>query len=49
MKLPKQTPKEQEIIKLHYQFRFLNSKQIQKFLNHKNNKTINAWLPDLVH
>lgn len=48
MKLPKQTHKQQEIIKLYYQYRFLNSKQIQKFLNHKNNKTINTWLPDLV-
>jgi hypothetical protein len=48
MKLPKQTPKEQEIIRLQYQYRFLNSKQIQKFLNHKNKRRINAWLPDLV-
>jgi hypothetical protein len=39
MKLPKTTPKEQEIIRLQYTYRFLNSKQIQKFLNHKNNKT----------
>ncbi len=48
MTLPKQTPKQQEIVKLHYRFRFLNSNQIQKFLNHKNKKTINTWLPDLV-
>ena len=48
MTLPKQTPKQQEIVKLHYQFRFLNTKQIQKFLHHKNKKTINTWLPDLV-
>jgi len=48
MKLPKQTPKEQEIIRLQYQYRFLNSKQIQKFLNHKNKRRINTWLPDLV-
>lgn len=48
MKLPKQTPKEQEIIRQQYMYRFLNSKQIQKFLNHKNRKTINTWLPDLV-
>ncbi len=48
MKLPKQTPKEQEILKLHYQYRFLNSKQIQKFLHHKNKRRINDWLPDLV-
>ena len=48
MKLPNQTPKQQEIVKLHYLYRFLNSKQIQKFLNHKNKRRINDWLPDLV-
>ncbi len=48
MTLPKITPKQQEIITLHYHFRFLNTNQIQKFLKHKNKKTINTWLPDLV-
>ncbi len=48
MTLPKQTPKQQEILKLQYRFRFLNSNQIQQFLNHKNKRRINDWLPDLV-
>ncbi len=48
MTLPKQTAKQQEIVKLHYRFRFLNSNQIQKFQNHKNKRRINSWLPDLV-
>ncbi len=48
MTLPDQTPKQQYILTLHYQFRFLNSTQIQKFLHHKNKKRINTWLPDLV-
>lgn len=41
------TPKQQEIIKLHYQYRFINTKQIQNFLRHKNKKTISVWLKDL--
>ncbi|MGA2910832.1 MAG: hypothetical protein ABSE04_03495 [Candidatus Microgenomates bacterium] len=48
MKLPKQTPKEQEIIRQQYTYRFLSSTQIQKFLNHKSKGKINDWLPDLV-
>lgn len=47
MTLPKQTPKQQEIIKLLYRFRFINTKQIQSFLKHKDKKTINIWLKDL--
>lgn len=47
MTLPKITNKQQEIIKLNYQFRFINRIQIQKFLNHKDKKTINLWLKDL--
>lgn len=47
MTLPKITNKQQEIIKLNYQFRFINRIQIQKFLNHKDKKTINIWLKDL--
>lgn len=47
MTLPKITNKQQEILKLNYQFRFLNRIQIQKFLNHKDKKTINLWLKDL--
>lgn len=47
MTIPYITPKQQEIIKLHYQYRFINTKQIQNFLKHKNKKTINIWLKDL--
>jgi hypothetical protein len=48
MTLPKLTHQQQEIIKLQYQYRFLSSTQIQKYLNHKNKGRINSWLPDLV-
>ncbi len=48
MHLPKQTPKQQEIVKLQYQFRFLNTTQIQKFLNHNDKKRLNIWLKYLV-
>jgi len=48
MTLPKLTHQQQEILKLHYQYRFLSSTQIQKFLGHKNKGRINSWLPDLV-
>jgi len=44
----KLTHQQQEIIKQQYTYRFLNSTQIQKFLNHKNKRRINDWLPDLV-
>lgn len=47
MTIPYITPKQQEIIKLHYQYRFINTKQIQSFLKHKDKKTINIWLKDL--
>lgn len=47
MIIPDITPKQQEIIKLHYQYRFINTKQIQSFLKHKDKKTINIWLKDL--
>jgi len=45
--LPKITNKQQKIIKLLYNFRFLNRIQIQFFLNHKDHKRINEWLRDL--
>ncbi len=48
MTLPKLTHQQQEIIRQHYTYRFLNSTQIQKFLNHKSKGKINIWLPDLV-
>lgn len=47
MTLPKITNKQQEILILIYQFRFLNRVQIQALLNHKDYKTINQWLKDL--
>lgn len=47
MSIPYITPKQQEIIKLHYQYRFINTKQTQSFLKHKDKKTINVWLKDL--
>ncbi len=47
MKLPKLTNKQQEIIQLLYQYRFLNRIQIQSLMGHKDKKTINLWLRDL--
>jgi hypothetical protein len=48
MTLPKLTHQQQEIIRQQYKYRFLNSTQIQKFLNHKSKGKINIWLPYLV-
>ena len=45
--LPQISNKEKEIIKLIYQFRFLNRIQIQNFLNHKHHSQTNIWLKDL--
>jgi len=41
------TKKEGLILLLLYVFRFLNSKQIQEFLRHKDHRRINSWLKDL--
>src|SRR5258708_26470394 len=41
------TNKQNTIITLLLTFRFLNSKQIQQFLNHKDHRRINGWLKDL--
>lgn len=46
--LPNITEKQKEIMGLVYQFRFVNRKQIQRLLNHKDPKRINTWLKDLV-
>lgn len=46
--LPKITGKQKEIVDFVYRFRFINRKQIQKILNHKDPKRINVWLKDLV-
>ncbi len=42
------TGKQIEIIDLVYKFRFINRTQIQKILNHKDPRRINAWLKELV-
>jgi len=47
MTIPYITPKQQEIPKLIYKFRFLNRLQIQTLLNHENKRRINSWLKDL--
>lgn len=41
------TKKQKAIQTLIYSFRFLNSKQIQEFLSHKDHRRVNAWLKDL--
>jgi hypothetical protein len=46
-KLPTITSKQESIISLIFRFRFLDRTQIQKFLKHKDYKTINEWLKDL--
>jgi hypothetical protein len=47
MKLPELTTKQGEILKLIYNYRFLNRIQIQTLMNHKDYKRINVWLKDL--
>src|ERR1035437_7743303 len=48
MTIPYITPKQQEIPKQIYKFRFLNRLQIQTLLNHNYHKRIIDWLNDLV-
>lgn len=48
MIIPYITPKQQQIPKLIYKFRFLNRLQIQRLFNHKYHKRIIDWLNDLV-
>lgn len=44
----KEITNKQKIIQLLlYTFRFLNSRQIQEFLKHKDHRRINSWLKDL--
>ena len=45
---PEITEKQKEIVSLVFKFRFINRKQIQKILGHKDSHRINAWLKDLV-
>ena len=47
MKLQSITTKQKEILKLIYQYRYLDRIQIQKALNHKDKRRILAWLKDL--
>jgi len=46
--LPDITGKQQIIIDLVYKFRFINRKQIQEIMGHKDARRINSWLKDLV-
>jgi hypothetical protein len=46
-KQPVITKTQHTIISLLFRFRFLDRTQTQKFLNHKDYKTINEWLKDL--
>lgn len=41
------TKKQHVILLLLYIFRFVNSKQLQEFLGHKDHRRINSWLKDL--
>ncbi len=43
------TLRQRLILMLLYAFRFINSKQIQEFLKHKDHRRINSWLKDLVN
>lgn len=45
--LPPIAPKQQEILKLLYKYRFLNRTQIQTLLNHKDKRRVITWLKDL--
>lgn len=47
MKLPYITLKQEEILRLLYNYRFLDRKQIQAFMNHKNKRRVISWLKDL--
>ncbi len=46
--LPDITDRQKEIVKLIYQYRFINRKQLQRLFNHKDTRRINTWLRDLV-
>jgi len=47
MTLPPITPKQQDILKLLYKYRFANRIQLQEFMGHKNKRRIAEWLKDL--
>src|SRR5258708_25110285 len=48
MTLPSITKKQFEILLLIYRFRYIDRKQIQTILKHKNHRRILAWLNKLV-
>lgn len=41
------TPKQQEVLKLLYKYRFLNTLHIQALLRHKDKRRVTSWLKDL--
>lgn len=47
MKLPSITTKQQDVLQLLYLHRFLDRKQIQQAMNHKDKRRIISWLKDL--
>jgi hypothetical protein len=47
MKLPAITHRQEVILKLLYRYRFLNRKQLQIMLKHKNKSLVLIWLKDL--
>jgi hypothetical protein len=47
MKLPTITPKQQALIRLIYRYRFLERRQLQTLLGHKDKRRISAWLKEL--
>jgi hypothetical protein len=47
MNLPKITPKQQEIIKLLYTYRFIARKQLQILLGHTDKRRVSSWLKEL--
>lgn len=47
MNLPKLTPKQQEIIKLIYRYRFITRKHIQTLLGHTDKRRVSSWLKEL--
>jgi hypothetical protein len=47
MNLPKITPKQQEILKLLYSYRFIARKQLQILLGHTDKRRVSSWLKEL--
>lgn len=45
--IPPITPRQQDILLLLYQYRYLNTRHIQRLLGHKSNRSINEWTRDL--